>query len=276
LKFPHIKSLHSNVDTYDSDTEDVSDKVSHRLLLRKLARLGFSGSFLAWIGSYLAGREQFVKASGSQSRRISVRSGVSQGSHLGLLLFMLFINDFFHVSSYFALFCTLMISKYFFLLSATVTSQIPSGVSTCRDSGVQLNLEKCKSMSSARSHFKRHFQYELSGHKLDSMDYICDLGVVLDTKLNFTSHIDSLIVKASRMLGYIRRIGREFRDPHTLRTLYNSFVRSHLDYARVVWNSYYGVHLKRNEALQKKIRVTYAGMEPRYTTTSLLSKVPFD
>jgi hypothetical protein len=82
---------------------------------------------------------------------------------------------------------------------------------------------------------------------------ICDLGVFLDSKPNFTSHIDSVVVKASMMLGYIRRIGREFRDPFTLKTLYNSFVRSHLDYAtKFVWNPYYSVHLKRIEAILKK------------------------
>jgi hypothetical protein len=53
------------------------------------------GSFLAWIGSYLTGRDQFVRASGSQSTRFSVRSGVCHGSHLGPLLFTLFINDVF-------------------------------------------------------------------------------------------------------------------------------------------------------------------------------------
>jgi hypothetical protein len=72
------------------------------------------------------------------------------------------------------------------------------------------------------------------------------------TKLNFTSHIDSLIVKASRMLGYITWIVKEFRDPNTLKTFHISFVRSHLDNASVVWNLYYGVHLKRIEAIQKK------------------------
>jgi hypothetical protein len=122
----------------------------------------------------------------------------------------------------------------------------------CIDSGLQLNLEKCKSLSFTRSRFTGHFQYELSGHRLDSVVFICDLGVVLDSKLNFTSHIESLIVKASRMLGYIRRVGKEFRDPHTLKTLYNSIVRSHLGYVSVVWNPYYGVHLKRIEAIQKK------------------------
>jgi hypothetical protein len=61
-----------------TDFSKAFDKISHRLLLRKLAKLGFGGSFLAWIGSYLTSHEQFVKASGSQSRNFSVRSSVSR------------------------------------------------------------------------------------------------------------------------------------------------------------------------------------------------------
>jgi hypothetical protein len=52
------------------------------------------------------------------------------------------------------------------------------------------------------------------------------------SKLNFTSHIASLVVKASKMLSYIRRIGIELREPYTLKMLYNSFVRSHVDYEK--------------------------------------------
>jgi hypothetical protein len=133
-----------------------------------------------------------------------------------------------------------------------MSAMLPTWMSSKTGLSVQLNLGKCKSICFTRSHFTRHFQYDLSGYRLDSVDSIWDLGVVLDSKLNFTSHIDSLIVKASRMLGYIWRIGKEFRDPYTLKTLYNSFVWSHLDYASVVWSSYYGVYLKRIEAIQKK------------------------
>jgi hypothetical protein len=131
---------------------------------------------------------------------------------------------------------------------------------------MQLNLRKCKSISFTRSRFTRHFQYELSGHRLDSVDSICDLGVVRDSKLNFTSHIDYLIVQPSRMLGYIRRYlyqlflcnptsvsQNPFRDLYTLKTLYNSFVRSHLDYASVVWTQNCGGHLKRIEVIRKKV-----------------------
>jgi hypothetical protein len=138
----------------------------------------------------------------------------------------------------------------FFLLPATVTLQMHRlslmffGASTA---GCSSTWRSVRAWSFTRSRFTRHFQYELSGHRLNSVDSICDLGVVLDSKPNFTSHIDS-----PRMVGYIRRIGKEFKDPCTLKTLYNSFVRSHLDYASGVWNPYYGVHLKSIEAMQKK------------------------
>jgi hypothetical protein len=64
------------VDAIYTDFSKAFDRVSHMLLLRKLANLGFCGSFLVWIRSYFTGHEQFVKACDSQSRRFSVRSGV--------------------------------------------------------------------------------------------------------------------------------------------------------------------------------------------------------
>jgi hypothetical protein len=76
-----ITLIKGNITVYFAICHLAFDKVNHRLLLKKLAKLGFGGSFLAWIRSYLTGRKQFLKASGSQSRRFSVRSGVPQGSH---------------------------------------------------------------------------------------------------------------------------------------------------------------------------------------------------
>jgi hypothetical protein len=149
-----------------------------------------------------------------------VRSGVLQE----LLLFILFINDIFSCFKSFRILLYADDIKIYFPVASNIDfanaqAELDVFSQWCIDSGMQLNLGKFKSMSFTRSRFTIHFQYELSGHRLDSKDSICDLWVVLDSKLNFTSHIDFLIVKASRMLVYIRRIGREFRGPHTLRTL---------------------------------------------------------
>jgi ribonucleases P/MRP protein subunit RPP40 len=81
------------IDSIYTDFLKAFDKVNHRLLLRKLRKLGFSGNFLSWIESYLTYRRQYVKACGSRSRYLTVRSDILQGSHLGPLLFIIFIND---------------------------------------------------------------------------------------------------------------------------------------------------------------------------------------
>jgi hypothetical protein len=94
---------------------------------------------------------------------------------------------FFHVSSHFVFLCTLMISKYFLPVAGNsdfANAQAEQDVFSQSTAGCS---STCKSMSfTSRSRFTRHFQYELSGHGLDSVDSICDLGVVLDSKLNFT------------------------------------------------------------------------------------------
>jgi hypothetical protein len=76
---------------------------------------------------------------------------------------------FFHVLSHFAFFYRLMWTKYFLLLATKMNLQMR-----------RLNLGNCKSMGFTRSRFTRHFRYELSGHRLDSVYYICDLGVFLE------------------------------------------------------------------------------------------------
>jgi hypothetical protein len=141
---------------------------------------------------------------------------------LGPLLFILFINDVFSCFKALRILLYADDLKIFFPIVgnsdfANAQAELVVFSQRCIDIGMQLNLGKCKSMSFRRSRFTRHFQYELSGQRLDGVDSIWDLGVVLDSKHNFISHIDSLVVKASRVLGYIRRIGKEFRNPYTLR-----------------------------------------------------------
>jgi hypothetical protein len=244
------------IDAIYTDFSKAFDKVNHRLLLRKLNALGFGGSFLEWIASYLTDRKQYVKACGKNSRIISVNSGVPQGSHLGPLLFIIFINDittcfkhlrFLLYADDLKVFCPIRgVDDY-----QHAQSELEALSRWCMDNELHLNLNKCKVISFSRNRTTLRYDYELSRHILERTDSMRDLGVLLDRKLDFRSHIEELIVRAARMLGYVRRIGREFKDPYTIKTLYVSFVRSLLEYGGIIWNPYYAVHSNRIESIQK-------------------------
>jgi Reverse transcriptase (RNA-dependent DNA polymerase)/Endonuclease-reverse transcriptase len=245
------------IDSIYTDFSKAFDKVNHRLLILKLSCLGFGGNFLNWIASYLTGRRQYVKIGNSRSRMIPVKSGVPQGSHLGPLLFIIFVSD---VDVCFKFVRYLMYADdlkiYFKIRNVAdynrVQSELHNFNQWCSNNKMILNLSKCKIISFSRSSSIHDFQYTLSGSVLDRVESISDLGVILDSKLTFVAHIDATINKANKKLGYIKRIGRDFRDIHTLKSLYSSFVRSILEYATVIWNPYYRNHLDRIERVQRR------------------------
>jgi hypothetical protein len=92
----------------------------------------------------------------------------------------------------------------------------------------------------------------LGGNILDRVDSINDLGVMMDSKMLFTGHIDVAVGKALAMLGVVKRLSCEFKDPYTLTTLYVSLVRPKLEYANYVWQPFCGTHIDRIERVQKK------------------------
>jgi hypothetical protein len=96
---------------------------------------------------------------------------------------------------------------------------------------MELNLSKCKVMSFTRSLYSKQFFYKLSYLFFQKVESIEDLGVILDTKSSFVPHIDATIAKALRML----KSDKKFKDPYTLKTLFNSYVISKLEYACIIW-----------------------------------------
>jgi hypothetical protein len=99
--------------------------------------------------------------------------------------------------------------------------------------------------------------YSLNGQNLERVSVIRDLGVLMDSKLTFSVHADVTVSKARQMLGFIMRVGRDFRDPYALKSLYVSLVRSKLEYASCVWMPYQNGRIARLERVQKKF-ILYA------------------
>jgi hypothetical protein len=94
------------------------------------------------------------------------------------------------------------------------------------------------------------FVYLINGTAFERVDEMKDLGVNMDGRMSFLPNIEAIVSKSSRMLGFIKRISWDFRDPNTHKTLYTSLVRPNLEHAACVWSPYHSVHSERLEREQ--------------------------
>lgn len=212
---------------------------------------------LLWLRSYLENRSQCVRVKGCISRPILITTGIPQGSHLGPLLFTAFINDIGAelVNSRFLLFADdLKLFKVIRNVSdqCSLQSDLRILESWCERNKMTLNTKKCHIITFSKSVNAMHFQYVLNGAPLSRVDSIRDLGVVFHQSLSFTVHIESIVCRANRMAGFIRRQCAEFNNVTALIHLFNSLVRPILEYCSVVWSPFYAIHIKRIEDIQRK------------------------
>ena len=94
--------------------------------------------------------------------------------------------------------------------------------------------------------------YYLGGKLLDRVDNFIDLGVLLDKKMNFNSHITTMINKAFGVLGFTKRWAKEFSDPYITKGLYTSLVRPVLEYGSIIWDPQYNIYRNMIESVQKQ------------------------
>ena len=245
------------VHTLYTDFSKAFDRVDIPLLLFKLKRIGIETALLRWIESYLTSRTQLVKFNGKMSRYINVTSGVPQGSHLGPLLFVLFINDVSIFLKHINILTYADDMKLYMEIGATSNaimfqSEVDIFHEWCNKSLLQLNVKKCNVITYSRKQTPLVVDTTLGNQVVTKCDQIRDLGVILDTKLTFSDHYNTIIHKARNTLNFIKRFSYNFQDPYTLKTLYIAYVRSILEYCSIIWSPYQVTHIDRIESVQKQ------------------------
>lgn len=134
---------------------------------------------------------------------------------------------------------------------------IDSFANWCERNFLVISVKKCLVISFTRKKTPIPWNYSIGNEPLERAYVVKDLGVMLDSELNFREHYNYIINKANRNLGFIFRISSEFRDPYCLRSLYFSLVRSILETAAVVWSPFHNVWIDRIEKIQSKF-IRYA------------------
>ena len=187
-------------DTAYLDLAKAFDKVSHHRLLRKVSANGIKGHLLDWIESFLTGRQQYVTVKGRSSEWKDVLSGVPQGSVLGPLLFLLYVNDFPNIiKSILKLFAD--DAKIYQTTDKCdiLQSDLHDGSSWGDQWELKFHVDKCGVMHYGRTNEKH--SYKMNSQTLKAVSEEKDLGIIFQDDLKFTKHISTKVQKATHELS---------------------------------------------------------------------------
>lgn len=200
----------------------------------------------------------FVAFNGAQSSLFRPHSGVPQGSVLGPLLFLVFINDLcLKLKSMYEMFADdLKIYRKILSLEDCLALQgdLNALDEWCELNDLQLNVSKCQYIVFTRKTIPNRIllPYRLGNSDLNRVYEVCDLGIIFDDRLKFDKHISSISTRAYRNLGFLMRITHQFTNPNCLRFLYFSIVRSVLEYGSQIWSPYQKTYVNLIERIQRK------------------------
>ena len=249
-----------SVDVVYLDFAKAFDSVPHQRLLAKLKAVGIDGKLLLWISAWLTCRKQRVVLNGKCSEWVTVRSGVPQGSVLGPILFLLYINDIDGSDAMHSLIfkfaddCKL-VRKVNTVEDAEIMQAAINGLFQWSIEWQMLfNASKCKVL-----HFGKNnpiVSYTMDGYApggtvLENVDVEKDLGVLVHTSLKPSVQCAAAVKKANSVLGQMARTF-SYRDKVTWTRLYQQYVRPHLEYAIQSWNPWTVADTELLESVQKR------------------------
>ena len=242
------------------DIKKAFDSVPHIHLMNKLSTLQLNTQITRWLHSYLAGRSQVVAVGGEQSSAVAVVSGVPQGSVLGPLLFIIYIDNITsQISSTstislfaddIALYRTIRSPADYVVLQADITAIT---VWIENDNHLKLNVDKCCLMLVSREHTLSLTPPPLFIHgdsQLQQVNSVKYLGLLLTSDLTWSQHINNICSKTRKLTGlFYRRF--HHCHPQLMLRLYKSLVRPHLEYASQVWDPHLNRDVDSLENVQK-------------------------
>ena len=236
-----LNSDQKQTDVIIMDFAKAFDKVPHRRLLYKLEYYGIRGSTHKWISSWLSERSQKVVLDGQASDPVPILSCVPQGSVLGPVLFLIFINDLpENIRSSVLLFaddCVLYRNKKSPIDCQILQDDLNSLAQWETDWQMKFNVAKCHSMRVTR-HLPDHqiqFEYSLHQQRLEQVQSAKYLGITIRDNLDWGQHVSEISCKATKTMGFLNR-NLALAPRHTKEVAYKTLVRPQLEYAAPIWH----------------------------------------
>ena len=241
------------------DLQKAFDTVNHEILIYKLNHYGIRGKVCDWFTSYLTNRMQYVSILGYNSGVKYMRHGVPQGSVLGLLLFLLYINDLHKAIIYSKVYHSaddtnlLNISNNPKTLQNQINTDLKMLYKWLLANKISLNCAKTESIIFHKPGQKPTFDFKIkmNGHRVRPSDFIKYLGIYLDSTLSGRFHCDILTKKLKRANGMLCKI-RHYVPDTELRSIYYAIFSSHMVYGSQIWGQSITTHNEKIFKLQNK------------------------
>ena len=272
------------------DFRKAFDLVDHQILLKKLQCYKCNDSCLSWFESYLFNRTQCVSLNNNLSDAADVIYGVPQGSILGPLLFLIFLNDLplyiqststsvdlYADGTYFCCTCS---SHDKLVLERNVQASLDCHQGWCHENGMVLNTDKTKVMlitSRQKRTVLNDAVLNLQYSDIDISMTTCDkiLGIQVDDNLTWNSHFNFLSKKLSSYMWLLSKVRTYLSTEHRV-LFYNAYIKPHLDYCRLIWSNTSNVNINKISRRQRRsckliLGIEYNGLIDAFQRLEILS-----
>lgn len=239
------------------DLKKAFDTVNHKLLADKLFAAGIRGKTLECIRSYLENRRQYVNINGKNSDQREQKTGVPQGSVLGPLLFIIYINDIHRctLKGKLTLFADdtsmLYISDNLEMLFKEMQKDLVILAEWLRVNKLSLNTEKTKYMILNKDKINHNRKLHIKGKEIKETDQVTFLGLEITYNLSWEEHINKVMRKVNPIAGILKRLTRTVHTG-TLKTIYYSMIHSHLQYMLPIWGCTAKKYLQKLQVMQNR------------------------